>query len=309
MPAAASDATISLERVTKSYGAGPDRVPVLVDVDLVIARGRFVSVIGPSGCGKSTMLRILAGLVVPEAGQASLFGETPADACAAKHVGWVPQAPALLAWRSVLDNVALPTQVNRRARGGSARPVPDLRGLLAQVELSDVADRRPAELSGGQAQRVAIARAFATGAPVLLMDEPFSALDELTREVLRQALLDLWEAHRATVIFVTHSVTEAVYLSDEVVVLSARPGRIVARVPVPLGRPRREGVELAEDFRSIEAEVRRALRAGGDPDGPSPGPINDGRADAPPTLDRSARPDGGREDPHAGSSRTDGPPR
>lgn len=232
-------------------------------MDLTIERGEFVSVIGPSGCGKSTLLRIVAGLLPPDAGRVSIFGEDPVTACIHKQVGFVPQSPALLPWRTVLDNVLLPFQVNRRPRPGAATrdPVLEPREVLGAIGLGSVLHRRPSALSGGMAQRVAIARAFVFGAPLLVMDEPFSALDELTREALRQQLLDLWQQHRKTVLFVTHSVVEAVMLSDRVVVMSPGPGRVAGSVRVDLPRPRQPGVELTEAFRAAELPVRQHLRA------------------------------------------------
>jgi NitT/TauT family transport system ATP-binding protein len=246
--------------VAKTFAGSSGQTIALSGVDLDVAAGEFVTLIGPSGCGKSTLLRIVAGLVEPDGGQVTVLGERPAQACEAKHIGFVPQAPALLPWRTVLDNVRLPSQVNRRAQGGD-EPLDPIE-LLQRVGLGDALTKRPAELSGGMQQRVAIARAFVFGAPVLVMDEPFSALDELTREVLRHELLELWQAFNKTVLFVTHSVTEAVTLSDRVVVMSARPGRIQAVVPIGLGRPRPVGIEITDEFHAAEAAVRGELRAG-----------------------------------------------
>jgi NitT/TauT family transport system ATP-binding protein len=246
-------AAIELTQVSRAF----DGLAAVAGVDLVVEPGRFVTLFGPSGCGKSTLLRLAAGLVAPDAGEVRVHGDTAARACAAKEIGFVPQAPALLPWRTVLDNVRLPWQVNRRAPASDVDP----KDLLDQVGLADAADLLPAALSGGMAQRVAIARAFAAGPGVLLMDEPFAALDELTRETLRHVLLDIWEGDRTTVLFVTHSPAEAVYLSDEVVVLSPRPGRVRQIIPVDLGRPRAPGVERTPAFLAVEERVRVALRA------------------------------------------------
>lgn len=254
---------IGVERVTKTYGSGPTPTTALAGVDLEVPAGRWVTLIGPSGCGKSTLLRVLAGLTPIDSGRVSIFGESAERACQRKHIGLVPQSPALLPWRTVLDNVRLPLEVNRRAqRSDDEAPRPDPREILSAFGLSAVLNKRPAQLSGGMQQRVAIARAFAFRPAILLMDEPFSALDELTREVLRHELLDLWQQFRTTVVFVTHSVPEAVLLSDVVVVMSAAPGRIGTIVPVTMERPRGESVELSADFREIEAEVRDHLKAG-----------------------------------------------
>ena len=190
-----------------------------------VPRGRFVTLIGPSGCGKTTLLRIIAGLVQPDKGEVSLFGEKLEHARRAKHIGFVPQALALLPWRTVLDNVRLPLQLNRAAGNGASKAARDPAEVLRALGLGDVLDRRPAELSGGMRQRVAIARAFVHEPAVLLMDEPFAALDELTSEVLRRELLQLWQATETTVLFVSHSVSEAVLLSDEVVVMTHAPGK------------------------------------------------------------------------------------
>ncbi len=245
--------------VTKRFGSERSGTLAITDVTLAARRGEFVTLIGPSGCGKSTLLRIAAGLVTADEGDVTIFGETVEAATARKHIGFVPQAPALLPWRNVLDNVRLPLQVNRH---GSPTTTRDPVAILEAVGLGAVLDKRPAELSGGMAQRVAIARAFAFDPAVLLMDEPFSALDEFTREVLRHELLTLWEADQKTVLFVTHSVTEAVLLSDVIVVMSAQPGTVASVVPVDLARPRNEGIELTPAFIEVERRVRSALRGG-----------------------------------------------
>jgi NitT/TauT family transport system ATP-binding protein len=247
------------ERVSKTFGAPRNRTTVLSDVTLAVRRGEFVTLIGPSGCGKSTLLRIASGLEEADAGQVTIFGETVTEATRAKRIGLVPQLPALLPWRTVLDNVRLPLQVNQRGRSTPSR---DPVEILQVVGLGDVLQRRPHELSGGMQQRVAIARAFAFDPSVLIMDESFSALDEFTREVLRRELLELWQRDQKTVLFVTHSVTEAVLLSNAVVVMAARPGRIRAVVPVDLPRPRPEDVELSDEFVEIERRVRAELRGG-----------------------------------------------
>ncbi|HVV76640.1 MAG TPA: ABC transporter ATP-binding protein [Mycobacteriales bacterium] len=258
MPTA--DEAISFDGLHKSFGRGSDAVKVLDGVDLTIRRGQFVTVIGPSGCGKTTLLRLAAGLIEPDAGSVRLFGAPVASATAAKRVGFVPQAPALLPWRSVLDNVQLPLQVNRRAPKPESTPDPV--GLLNALGLGDALKRRPRELSGGMQQRVAIARAFVFDPPVLLMDEPFAAVDELTRESLRHALLTIWQASGKTVLFVTHSVTEAVALSDLVVVMSATTHGVQRVIPIGLPRPRDELVETTAEFLALERELRLELRKG-----------------------------------------------
>ncbi|MDQ2754267.1 MAG: ABC transporter ATP-binding protein [Actinomycetota bacterium] len=262
-PVAAAEESIVLRGVAKAFGAPGRTKPAVQGIDLTIGRGQFVTLIGPSGCGKSTLLRITAGLLGADAGTVKLWGRSPEEARKDKQIGLVPQSPALLPWRRVIDNVALPAQVNRRAGQSSLDP----RQLLARVGLSDAAELRPHQLSGGMAQRVAIARALLSRPSVLLMDEPFSALDDLTRDVLRHVLLDVWETDRTTVVFVTHSMSEALILSDQVVVMSAAPGRITARVDVPLPRPRPDGIELTDEFRDLEAQLRLALHRGWNPRG------------------------------------------
>ncbi|MGD0254192.1 MAG: ABC transporter ATP-binding protein [Acidimicrobiales bacterium] len=246
--------------VSKTFDTRKGRVAALRDVSLRVGRGRFVSLIGPTGCGKSTLLRIVAGLVEADGGTVSIFGEPPERATAAKHVGFVPQSPALLPWRTVLDNVRVPFQVNRKADSVLGRRFRDPVEVLESFGLGDVLHSRPDQLSGGMQQKVAIARAFVFDPSILLMDEPFSALDELTRERQRHELLDIWQSDQKTVLFVTHSVPEAVALSDAVVVMSAQPGRVRAVIPVNLPRPRGELVEATDVFHDLERRVRSELR-------------------------------------------------
>ncbi|HVW79716.1 MAG TPA: ABC transporter ATP-binding protein [Mycobacteriales bacterium] len=232
---------------------------MLDDLTLSVARGEFVTVIGPSGCGKTTLLRLAAGLASPDTGEVALFGNPVKEAVAAKRIGFVPQSPALLPWRSVIDNVRLPLQVNRRH---SPPTPPNAHALLASLGLDGVADRMPRELSGGMQQRVAIARAFVFDPPILLMDEPFAAVDELTREALRHELLTAWQQSGKTVLFVTHSVSEAVALSDRVVVMSALTHGVQRVIDVPLDRPRDDLVETTPKFQKLERELRLELRRG-----------------------------------------------
>jgi NitT/TauT family transport system ATP-binding protein len=243
---------IVLSGVTKRFGT--TAAPVLDGVDLSIARGSFFTVIGPSGTGKSTLLRVLAGLLEPDAGVVSVFGEPPAEASRAKHLGWVPQSPALLPWRTVADNVRLPLQINRQAR---CEPR-DLEAILARLRLGHAKNLLPAQLSGGMRQRVAIARAFSFAPTLLLMDEPFAGLDEITREQVAHLLLELWQTERPTVVFVTHSVTEAVLLSDKVAVMGE--GKLTAPLDVLLPRPRPEGIEDSPAFHELTSQLRGQLR-------------------------------------------------
>ena len=243
------------------FGSGEDRVVALDNASLTIERGQFVTVIGPSGCGKTTLLRIVAGLLSVDAGDVSIFGESVSHAIEAKHIGFVPQSPALLPWRTVIDNVRLPLAVNKKANSDPDRVQLDPAQILASLGLERVLHRRPAELSGGMQQRVAIARAFVFDPPILLMDEPFAAVDELTRETLRHELLSIWQTNKKTVLFVTHSIAEAIALSDVVVIMSSNPGKIQKIVPVDLPRPRAETVESTAAFHELEQEVRTEIRS------------------------------------------------
>lgn len=253
---------VSIRGVWKKFDSKGAVTAVVEDVNLQVRQGQFVTLIGPSGCGKSTLLRIVAGLVTPDRGSVTISGESTSHAAAKKHIGFVPQSPALLPWRSVLKNVELPLQVNRRDQPEAARRPAQPRTLLESFGLGDVLNRLPHELSGGMQQRVAIARAFVFEPRILLMDEPFSAVDELTRETLRRELLHLWQANQKTVLFVTHSVTEAIELSDVIVVMSSRPGRVLATIPVNLPRSR-AGAENSSVYRAVEVEVRETLRQSG----------------------------------------------
>ncbi|MBK6014372.1 ABC transporter ATP-binding protein [Streptomyces sp. MBT53] len=259
---------LQLRSVRRVYGFGSAATTALDDVHLTVPSGRFVSLIGPSGCGKSTLLRLVAGLEQPDGGEVLVHGVTPAQACAAKLIGLVPQSPALLPWLSVLRNVTLPQKINRGAAGrreriadfAERRTAPDMKELLVKAGLGDALHKLPAQLSGGMRQRAAIVRAFGLQPDVLVMDEPFSALDEFTRESLQDQLLDLWEELRTTVLFVTHSVSEAVRLSDTVVVMAPNPGRIVESIDVDLPRPRGERLFGERRFHEYEDLVRERLR-------------------------------------------------
>jgi len=259
-PNGATENGLEIAGVSKAFNTREGKVVALDDVSLRVARGEFVALIGPTGCGKSTLLRIVAGLLDADSGTVSIFGDSPSRAAAAKQIGFVPQSPALLPWRTVLDNVRLPFQVNHRVDEARANSYRDPVAVLESFGLGGVMRRRPAQLSGGMQQRVAIARALVFGPSILLMDEPFASLDELTRERQRHELLDVWQSDRKTVLFVTHSVPEAVVLSDVVVVMSGEPGRVRAVVPVDLPRPRGELVETTNAFHEVEQRVRSELR-------------------------------------------------
>jgi NitT/TauT family transport system ATP-binding protein len=232
--------------------------PVLAPLDLDIEAGSIVSVIGPSGCGKTTLLRMIAGLEAPDGGQVLLSGTTPDDARRDKRVAVVPQQPGLLPWRTVEANARLLLDVRRGAgpRGTSAT---DPVTLLHEVGLGDVLGHHPHQLSGGMQQRVALVRALALHAPLLLLDEPFAALDEITRAEMRFLLTRMVEGRGATVVLVTHSIAEAVAIGDRVLVMSPRPGRLVADVDVALPRPRQVGIDDDPTFIALCATVRHAL--------------------------------------------------
>ncbi|HYA45333.1 MAG TPA: ABC transporter ATP-binding protein [Acidimicrobiales bacterium] len=245
--------------VGKTYRSERGAVAAVAGMDLEVPRGHFVTVIGPSGCGKSTLLHMLAGADRPDAGEISIFGESVDHARRAKHIGYVPQSLALLPWRTVLGNTQLPLELNRPNRAEDPELSRGPTEVLSALGLGAVLHRYPAELSGGMRQRVAIARAFVHEPALLLMDEPFSALDELTSEVLRRELIELWQTKRTTVLFVSHSIPEAVLLSDEVVVMTHAPGKVAAVVAVPLPRPRGNLIEVTPEFREIEREIRLAF--------------------------------------------------
>ncbi len=264
-PARHRDAlAVRLEHVHRQFGQGPTALRAVQDVSLDVARGEFVSLVGPSGCGKSTLLRIIGGLLPPTDGAVGVLGDRPARAQRQKRIGFVFQEPALLPWRSVRDNVRLPLEVNRRPADPPASTVD---GLLELVGLAAFRDYRPHALSGGMQQRVALARALALGPSLLLMDEPLASLDEITREQMRYELLRIRDqagqtadGAGITVIMVTHSVPEAVALSDRVLVMSRRPGRLLADLPVPLPRPRTEAMERSPAFLDVVDRVRALLR-------------------------------------------------
>jgi NitT/TauT family transport system ATP-binding protein len=246
---------VELAGVGKTF-SGRTEVTALDDVDLTVSAGEFVTFIGPSGCGKSTLLRLIADLTEPSTGTVTVNGKSARQARLDQDYGIAFQQAGLMEWRTVARNVELPLELRGWDRG---RRRAHARELLELVGLPDFADSWPVELSGGMQQRVAIARALATGPKLLLMDEPFGALDEMTRERLQGELTRIARESEATVVFVTHSIPEAVYLSDRVVVLSARPGRVAAVVSVPLGE-RTDDTREAPEFFAKVTEVREALR-------------------------------------------------
>jgi NitT/TauT family transport system ATP-binding protein len=256
--AARSAASLMLSAVAHEYLVDGERVPALSPVDLCLRPGEFVSLVGPSGCGKSTLLRIAGGLLRPAHGDARIDGHAPQEALRAKAVGFVFQDAALLPWRTVAGNVRLAWEVNRR---GPISPQ-QTDDLLRLVGLEDFRSYYPYQLSGGMKQRVALARALAPRPSLLLMDEPFGALDEITRTELRYELVRLREQFDATILLVTHSIAESLLLSDRVVVMSGSPGRIVSTLHIDLPRPRTPDLEESAEFLSLVRSVRAALRGG-----------------------------------------------
>jgi NitT/TauT family transport system ATP-binding protein len=248
---------VSLKGVGKTFSSGGASTEALTRIDLEVEAGEFVSLLGPSGCGKSTLLRIIGDLLPPSTGTVSVNGKTPAEARRHRDYGMVFQQATLLDWRRVLRNVQLPLEImevsvvekDRRARA-----------MLELVELSDFSEHYPWQLSGGMQQRVAIARALVLEPALLLMDEPFGALDEMTRERMQMELMRIWQQTRKTVVFVTHSIPEAVFLSTRVVVMSPRPGRIAGIVDIGLPQPRRFETRELPDFFDKLNEVREILR-------------------------------------------------
>ena len=250
-------AAIEARGITHRYRTAGGEVLALEDVDVTADRGRFVSIVGPSGCGKSSLLMILAGLLQPSEGKRYLLG-TASTGPQPRELAVAFQDACLLPWRTALDNVAFPLELKGMRK---ADRVQLGRDALAKVGLESFADRYPRELSGGMRQRVAVARALIQKPSVLLMDEPFGALDEQTRMDMGEELLTLWDEIRNTVVFVTHNLTEAVYLSDEVVVMAAHPGRVIKRIPIDLPRPRSIEITETEEFIRLRNSLWRLIRS------------------------------------------------
>ena len=252
-----SDAAVRIDGVSKVFNVGkPNEVHALADIDLRISDGSFVSLIGPSGCGKSTLLRLMAALTRPTDGSVTVNGKTADQARLDRDYGMAFQTSGLFGWRTVTQNIELPLQLmgwekaDRKARAAE---------MLDLVKLPEFGDHYPRELSGGMQQRVAIARALSFRPSLLLMDEPFGALDEMTREHMQTEVLDIWARTGKTIVFVTHSIPEAVFLSQRVIVMSPRPGRIASDIEVPLGDRGFETRESQAFFEKV-TEVREALR-------------------------------------------------
>ena len=258
-PSPASVPAVEVRKASLIYNPHQAPVHALADIDLTIAPGEFVSLIGPSGCGKTTLLRVIADLEHITSGTVQVNGVSPHEARLARAYGYVFQAPALFAWRTVLGNVKLPLQI----QGKSAAECDAIaREQLARVGLTGFENKYPWQLSGGMQQRASIARALSFEPRILMMDEPFGALDEITRDRLNEQLQQLWQRERRTVVFVTHSIAEAVYLSTRIVVMSPRPGRIVRVIDSTLPDERHLGLRDSPEFMDMAHQVREALADG-----------------------------------------------
>ncbi len=249
---------IAIRHLSKVYGGRGGNVTALSDIDCTIGDGEFMSIVGPSGCGKSTLLKILAGLLQRSGGDALLNG-TPIDG-PRNDIGVVFQSPVLFPWRTVLGNVLLPVDVQKLGREKMQQRALDLLNL---VGLKDFEHRYPWELSGGMQQRVALVRALIHDPALLLMDEPFGALDALTREAMNVELQRIWMESRKTVVFITHSTSEAVFLGDRVMVMTPRPGKVEDMLEIDLPRPRSLDVMTTEKFGTYVRRIRKSLNSGG----------------------------------------------
>jgi NitT/TauT family transport system ATP-binding protein len=247
---------IAVHDLTKEYATSRGTITALDDIGFGVAEGEFVAIVGPSGCGKTTLLKILAGLLPASRGEASLRGAPITGP--RRDIGVVFQSPVLFPWRTVLENVLLPVDVLRLGRERNRSRALE---LLSLVGLSGFEHRYPWELSGGMQQRVAITRSLVHDPAMLLMDEPFGALDAMTREAMNLELQRIWLDRRATVVFVTHSIPEAVFLADRVLVMTARPGRVRDRVAVPIPRPRPLEAMAAPEFGAIVRRIRAHFSA------------------------------------------------
>ena len=254
-----SDAIISAKNVDLVFETSDDTIEALKDVSVDIFKGDFVSLIGPSGCGKTTLLRAIASLETPNSGHLSVNGMSPDAARKSRAYGYVFQAAGLYPWRNIAKNISLPLEIMGYS---STEILKRVEKVLALVELTGFEKKFPWQLSGGMQQRVSIARALSFDADILLMDEPFGALDEIVRDHLNEQLLRLWKSTNKTICFVTHSIPEAVYLSTKIVVMSPRPGKIIDVIesPLPLDRPLE--IRDSAEFLKVSQRVREGLRLG-----------------------------------------------
>ena len=247
---------IQIQNVSMVYRDNGKDITALNNVSIDIQKGEFISLLGPSGCGKTTLLRLIADLLEPSAGSVTVCGQTPRETRLQQKYGIVFQSPVLLDWRSVRKNIRLPLELMKVSREEQNRRI---EGLLELVDLTKFADHFPYQLSGGMQQRVGIARALAIQPEILLMDEPFSALDEFTREKLYEDVLKIWGKTNKTVVFVTHNIAESVFMSDRVCVLSPHPGRLSAIVDIDLPRPRTAEMRDLPQFSALVSKIRNSF--------------------------------------------------
>jgi NitT/TauT family transport system ATP-binding protein len=250
---------IEVDHLSVRYRAKESSVSALEDVSVSVPPRSFVSIVGPSGCGKTTLLKVLSGVLKPSAGGILFDGKPLGASDLAGKIGYVFQRPLLLPWRSALENVALTSEIARKQLGRQER-LAEARKWLALTGLAGFEDRLPHELSGGMQQRVSLSRALAFNPPILMMDEPFAALDEITRETMQEELLRLWSVTESTVIFITHSISEAVLLSERIIIMTARPGKVDEIIDVPFARPRGEDLRGSAAFTELVQHIRHKLR-------------------------------------------------
>lgn len=250
---------ITVESVNKLFSRGDSSITVLDDINIEINHGEFISILGPSGCGKTTLLRIIANLETSTSGKVLLNGKTPNQARLDRDFAVVFQSPALLEWRNALNNVILPLEMMGMSQEKARQKA---KKMLEIVGLADFESSFPRELSGGMKQRVSIARALTLDPSILLMDEPFGALDRITREVMNAELLRIWEERNLTIVFITHNIQEAVMLSTRIVVMSSRPGRIQGILNVDLPQPRTPELRETKEFLELEIEGEKLLKEG-----------------------------------------------
>ncbi len=250
---------IAFQGVRKEFGNGANATLAVESVDLDIAEREFVSLIGPSGCGKSTLLRLAADLIEPSGGSVLVNSKTPRQARLDRDYGFIFQAPTLFDWRTVWKNVALPLEIMKISGMSREKKDEEIERLLRMVGLDGFESHHPYQLSGGMQQRVSLARALVFRPSILLMDEPFGALDEITRDRMNLELHRIWEETNTTILFVTHSIPEAVLLSGRVVVMTARPGRVQEIIPIDLPYPRTTEVEESTRYYELVTEVRESL--------------------------------------------------
>ncbi len=254
-----SNSVVSTQNLSLTFDTNDGPVHALKDINLTVEKGDFVSFIGPSGCGKTTFLRVIADLEKPTDGSISVNGMTPEQARQARAYGYVFQAASLLPWRTIEKNIAVPLEIMGLSKSDQNKRITD---VLSLVDLGNFGKKYPWQLSGGMQQRASIARALAFNADLLLMDEPFGALDEIVRDHLNEQLLKLWGTTNKTICFVTHSIPEAVYLSTKIVVMSPRPGQIYDVIESTLPRERPLDIRESQQFLDIAARVREGLKAG-----------------------------------------------